>query len=140
MADFTFADDTFSVTHIPETVKIDHAFECVGGEGAPKAINQIIDLINPEGTISILGVSENPVAINTRMILEKGLRMFGSSRSGRADFERTIELYQSNPELVEYLQNIIGATVHVKTVEDMKKAFELDRQNAFGKTIMIWEK
>lgn len=140
LADFTFADDTFSVTHIPETVKIDHAFECVGGEGAPKAINQIIDLINPEGTISILGVSENPVAINTRMILEKGLRMFGSSRSGRADFERTIELYQSNPELVEYLQNIIGATVHVKTVEDMKKAFELDRQNAFGKTIMIWEK
>lgn len=140
LMDFTFVDDIFLVTHIPENLEIDHAFECVGGEGAPKAINQIIDLINPEGTISILGVSENPVAINTRMILEKGLRMFGSSRSGRTDFERTIQLYQSNPELVEYLQNIIGATVHVKTVEDMKKAFELDRQNAFGKTIMIWEK
>lgn len=140
LMDFTFVDDIFLVTHISENLEIDHAFECVGGEGAPKAINQIIDLINPEGTISILGVSENPVAINTRMILEKGLRMFGSSRSGRTDFERTIQLYQSNPELVEYLQNIIGATVHVKTVEDMKKAFELDRQNAFGKTIMIWEK
>lgn len=63
----------------------------------PKLINQIIDYINPEGTISILGVSENPVAINTRMILEKGLRMFGSSRSGRKDFEKTIALYQSNP-------------------------------------------
>lgn len=44
------------------------------------------------------------------------------------------------PEIVEYLQNIIGATVNVHTVEDMKKAFELDRQNAFGKTIMIWNK
>ena len=87
-----------------------------------------------------MGVSENPVAINTRMILEKGLRLFGSSRSGRADFEKTIELYQTNPELVEYLQNIIGATVPVRTVDDMKKAFEMDRQNAFGKTIMIWEK
>ncbi|MBO5488957.1 MAG: zinc-binding dehydrogenase [Eubacterium sp.] len=140
LMDFTFADDTFRVTNIPEDMKIDHAFECVGGEGSPKAINQIIDYINPEGTISILGVSENPVAINTRMILEKGLRVFGSSRSGRADFERTIELYQSNPEIVEYLQNIIGATVNVETVEDMKKAFELDRQNAFGKTIMVWNK
>lgn len=140
LADFTFADDTFSIMNIPTDLRVDHAFECVGGEGSPKAINQIIDYINPEGTISILGVSENPVAINTRMILEKGLRVFGSSRSGRADFEKTVQLYQTNPELVEYLQNIIGVTVPVRTVEDMKKAFELDRQNAFGKTIMIWEK
>ena len=124
LSDFTFADDTFSITSIPDDLSIDHAFECVGGEGSPKAINQIIDYINPEGTISILGVSENPVAIN----------------SGRKDFEKTIALYQSNPEIVEYLQNIIGATVNVHTVEDMKKAFELDRQNAFGKTIMIWNK
>ena len=138
--DFSFVDDTYLVTDIPEDLHLDHAFECVGGAAASKAINQIIDYINPEGTISILGVSENPVAINTRMILEKGLRMFGSSRSGRKDFEKTIALYQSNPEIVEYLQNIIGATVNVHTVEDMKKAFELDRQNAFGKTIMIWNK
>ena len=138
--DFSFADDTYLISDIPDDLHLDHAFECVGGAAASKAINQIIDYINPEGTISILGVSENPVAINTRMILEKGLRMFGSSRSGRKDFEKTIALYQSNPEIVEYLQNIIGATVNVHTVEDMKKAFELDRQNAFGKTIMIWNK
>lgn len=140
LMDFTFADETYSVTHIPENLHIDHAFECVGGEGSPKAINQIIDLIHPEGTIAILGVSENPVAINTRMMLEKGLRMFGSSRSGREDFEETIRLYQTNPEILEYLQNIVGAVLEVNTMEDMKKAFELDRQNAFGKTIMVWKK
>ena len=100
----------------------------------------MIDLIRPEGTISILGVSENPVAINTRMILEKGLRMFGSSRSGRADFEKTIALYESNPEVVEYLQNIIGVVLDVSTLDDMKRAFEMDRQNAYGKTIMRWKK
>lgn len=140
LLDFTFADETFLVTDIPSNLKVDHAFECVGGEGAPKAINQIIDFIYPEGTISLLGVSENPVAINTRMVLEKGLRLFGSSRSTREDFERVIGLYQSNPEIVEYLQNIIGATIPINTMEDMKKAFELDRQNPFGKTIMIWNK
>ncbi len=138
LSDFTFAEDTFLVTDIPEWVSVDHAFECVGGEGSPKAINQIIDVIQPEGTISILGVSENPVSINTRMILEKGLRMFGSSRSGRVDFEKTIELYQEHPEIVEYLQNVVGAVFKVKTIEDMKRAFEADIHKEFGKTIMEW--
>lgn len=139
LSDFTFADETYRVTHIPEGIEFDHAFECVGGEGAPKAINQIIDRINPEGTISILGVSENPVAINTRMMLEKGLRMFGSSRSGREDFLRTIELYQSNPEIPEYLRNIIGAEVEIHSIADMKKAFEIDIHKEFGKTILRWK-
>ena len=42
------------MTGVPADVTFDHAFECVGGEGSPKAINRIIDLIKPEGTISIL--------------------------------------------------------------------------------------
>ena len=140
LQDFTFADATFTVEHIPEDVKIDHAFECVGGAGSGKAINQIIDYINPEGTISILGVSEYPVPINTRMVLEKGLRIFGSSRSGVADFEKTVALYKSNPEIINYLSNIVGAVAPVRTIEDMKKAFEMDIQKAFGKTIMMWDK
>lgn len=140
LADFTFADDTFTVEHIPENLKIDHAFECVGGAGSGKAINQIIDYINPEGTISILGVSEYAVPVNTRMVLEKGLRIFGSSRSGKKDFEKTVSLYKSNPEIVNYLSNIVGAVLPVRNINDMKKAFEMDIQKAFGKTIMIWEK
>ena len=57
LADFTFVDETFLTTEIPDDMHIDHAFECVGGNGSQVAINQIIDYINPEGTISILGVS-----------------------------------------------------------------------------------
>ena len=138
LSDFTFADETYVVSRIPEDLQIDHAIECVGGEGSPKAINQIIDYIRPEGTIAILGVSENPVSINTRMMLEKGLRMFGSSRSGRADFMKTIELYQSNPEIPEYLQNIVGGVFKIRSIDDMRKAFEADIHKEFGKTIMIW--
>lgn len=139
LSDFSFADDVFLVTDIPKDIEFDHAFECVGGEGAPKAINQIIDFILPEGTISILGVSENPVAINTRMMLEKGLRMFGSSRSGREDFLRTIELYESNPEILDHFQNIVGARFEIESIDDMKLAFETDIHKQFGKTILIWE-
>lgn len=140
LQDFTFADATFTVEHIPEDVKIDHAFECVGGAGSGKAINQIIDYINPEGTISILGVQSILYLLIQWMVLEKGLRIFGSSRSGVADFEKTVALYKSNPEIINYLSNIVGAVVPVRTIEDMKKAFEMDIQKAFGKTIMMWDK
>lgn len=140
LSDFTFADGIYTTENIPEDLRIDHAFECVGGAASGKAINQIIDYINPEGTISILGVSEYAVPINTRMVLEKGLRIFGSSRSGRKDFEKTVALYKSNPEIINYLSNIVGAVIPVRTIDDMKKAFEMDIQKAFGKTIMVWEK
>ena len=106
--------------------------------GGVKAIDQIIDHIRPEGTIALLGVSENPVPVNTRMILEKGLRVFGSSRSGRKDFENTVNLLAAHPEMVENLKNIVGEIVDVKSVEDMHKAFEKDIAKAGGKTIMLW--
>lgn len=137
---FSFADETYLVWDIPKDFAMDHAIECVGGEASQKAINQMIDLINPEGTISILGVSEYPIPINTRMVLEKGLRIFGSSRSGRADFEKTVEMYQEHPEILGYLSNIVGAQVEVHSIEDMNRAFELDIHKAMGKTVMIWKK
>ena len=62
------------------------------GKGSQAAINQMIDLISPEGSISLLGVSEYGVEINTRMVLEKGLTLFGSSRSGAQDFKDVAQL------------------------------------------------
>ena len=140
LADFTFVDETFLTTDIPEDLKLDHAFECVGGNASQIAINQIIDYINPEGTISILGVSEYPVPVNTRMMLEKGLRMFGSSRSGREDFAKTVEMYSKYPDIVEHLSRMVSFVKPVRNIKDMMAAFELDTQKAFGKTIMKWEK
>ncbi len=140
LSDFTFVDETYLTTEIPEGMKIDHAFECVGGNGSQIAINQIIDYINPEGTISILGVSEYPVPINTRMMLEKGLRMFGSSRSGREDFVKTVEMYQQYPDIVEYLSQMVGIVKPVRNINDMMEAFDLDTRKSFGKTVMKWEK
>lgn len=138
LSDFSFADETYLVSEIPEDIKLDHAFECVGGAGAPKAINQIIDYIIPEGTISILGVTEDLAPINTRMILEKGLRMFGTSRSGREDFQGLINLYQEYPEIVTYLENISGSQLVVRDVKDIANAFETDIHKLIGKTVMIW--
>jgi len=138
LADFTFADYTYTVNNVPAEVSLDHAFECVGGNGSPVAIEQIIALVKPEATISILGVSEYPVPINTRMILEKGIRMFGSSRSGVRDFEKTVALYRKSPEIIDYLGNLISSVNEIKNIADIKNAFERDTRKGFGKTIMKW--
>jgi ribitol-5-phosphate 2-dehydrogenase len=137
---FTFADETFLVNKIPKNLSIDHAFECVGGTGSQSAIDQIIDFINPEGTISLLGVSEYPIPINTRMILEKGLKLFGTSRSGKKDFIKTIEIFKNNSEMMTYLENIISEIIEIRTINDINKAFERDLNINTGKTVLIWNK
>lgn len=139
MNDFTFVDGTYHISRIPDDLTLDHAFECVGGGAAHRAINQIIDYINPEGTISILGVSEDLAPINTRMVLEKGLTIFGSSRSGRKDFVGLIELYKQKPEVVAYLENIVGTVINVRDVKDIAYAFETDIHKLIGKTVMVWD-
>ena len=73
------------------------------------------------------------------MVLEKGLRILGTSRSGREDFQGLVELYRKKPELPEYLEKLIGAVVPVKSISDMVTAFEMDIHKAMGKTIMVWD-
>lgn len=136
--DFTFVDDALEADEVEGRLSVDHAFECCGGTGSTSAIDQIIDCIRPEGTISLLGVSENPVPINTRMVLEKGLRVFGSSRSGRADFQAVVDMYTEHPEAIEYLSALVGSVNGVRTVQDAVKAFEADTVKPMGKTIMEW--
>ena len=140
LAYFSFADGAYHVDHVPEGLKIDHAFECVGGEGSRFAIAQIIDLINPEGSIGLMGVSERFVDINTRMVLEKGLNLFGSSRSGIDDFQRTMDLLADNPKIAAYLENLIGGVVEVRTISDIHAAFAQDISRHFGKTVLKWQK
>jgi len=137
---FTFADEIFLINQIPSDLFIDHAFECVGGQGSQTAIDQIINHINPEGTISLLGVSEYPIPINTRMILEKGLILYGSSRSAKEDFKRTVKLLEEYPEIVNYLENIVVSLYPIRNLNDIDKAFESDNQINFGKTILFWDK
>lgn len=135
---FSFASATYPIDKIPDTVSVDHAVECAGGVGSPMAINQIIEKIRPEGYVSILSVSEYPVEVNTRMVLEKGLTVVGSSRSGRIDFVETVRFLQEHPEISEYLQTLIGTVREVHTMSDVRESFEQDLATGWGKTVMRW--
>lgn len=136
---FTFADEVFLTTELKDDFAFDHALECVGGQAAQSAISQIIGHIRPQGTIGLLGVSEEPVPVDTRMVLEKGLRLIGSSRSGRADFEGLLGLYKRHPQIVSYLEHIAGEEFTVRDIKDIQSAFEADIHKLMGKTVMIWD-
>lgn len=136
---FSFVDKTFYIDEIPEDLTFDHAFECVGGRGSQSAIDQIIDHINPEGSIALLGVSEHPVEINTRMVLERGLTLIGSSRSGAKDFQAVADIYRKHPDIVDKLSLLKGKEFTVRTLDDVIAAFEADLSTSWGKTVMKWE-
>ena len=138
LADFTFADATFMSYEANKMPSVDHAFECCGGEGATSAIAQIISHIKPEGTVCLLGVSENPVPIESRMVLEKGLRIVGSSRSTKDDFIETLDLYKSHPRLKGYLGSLVNNTLKVTNTHDISSAFNADINKTGGKTVMEW--
>jgi ribitol-5-phosphate 2-dehydrogenase len=139
---FSFADQRLHVDRLnlgPRDILCDHAFECVGGMGCRPAINQMIDHCAPEGTLALLGVSENFVEINTRMVLEKGLRLYGSSRSGVEDFARAAKVLGENPWIGQALERLIGDVVPVRSIADIHCAFKLDVQQSFGKTVMAFD-
>ena len=137
LALFSFADEVHHTDQIPEGLRVDHAFECVGGQASGIAVNSIIDIINPQGTIMLMGVSEQPIPINTRMVLERGLTIIGRSRSTTKDFEDTRDLLESNPDIQSRLKRIVREIVPVHNISDMTEAFNDDFSNPY-KTVMKW--
>lgn len=134
---FSFVDGAYFSNNIPEDFHVDHAFECCGGEGSFYAIDDIIKYINPQGTVMLMGVSENKVAINTRDVLEKGLTFIGSSRSGRADFEKAVELMETK-DFQKRIKIIISQDEPVKSIKDIIRVFGNDLTTPF-KTVFKWD-
>lgn len=140
MAKFDFVDECHNVrkdfaSGVPA---VDHAFECVGGTaGCTSAIDQIIDCIRPQGVISLMGVSEQHVPINTRMVLEKGLTLQGNSRSSKGDFQRAVELF-GNEDFARIARNVVAHVSKVENLDDVQAAFKFDEKNPF-KTVMDWQ-
>ena len=133
---FTFADEVHNSTALPEDFHVDHAFECCGGSGCYFAGNQIIDVINPQGTFMLMGVSEKEVPLNTRMVLERGLTLVGCSRSGRVDFEAVMKFLRT-PGMEARVSRIITEVTEVKSIQDIYDAFDADITNPF-KTVIKW--
>ena len=134
---FSFAKERYLTDDIPAELSFDHGIECCGGDGSGYAINDLIKYIKPQGSMVLMGVSEYKVNINTRDVLEKGLTLVGSSRSGRADFEKTVEML-SNKKFERRFKNIIYLEEPVQNIQDIHRVFATDLNTAF-KTVFKWE-
>ena len=137
LAQFSFAAETYFSDDLPDDLLVDHAFECCGGEGSYYAIEDIIRCIRPQGTLILMGVSENRVAVHTRMVLEKGLTLVGCSRSGREDFKTAVELLE-NPNFAQRMKVIVYPYGPVRCTADIYAAFAADLNTPF-KTVFKWE-
>lgn len=136
LSSFSFVNETYLTYNIPKNLKIDHAFECAGGEGCYDAIRDIIHYIRPQGCVGMLGVSENYVSIDTRQVLEKGLTLIGCSRSGKEDFLEAAGMMKSQ-KLRRHLGTIIYEDEPVKSVDDIHRVFATDLNTPF-KTVFEW--
>ncbi len=120
--------------------KYDVVLECTGGRFSESALNQAIEIFAPCGDLVIMGVSEERVPINTRDILEKGLRLYGSSRSSTADFEAVIQAFEI-PEYRHALQEILPDKWDIVTDEvTFKRAMDkIVANRAWHKTILDFQ-
>jgi ribitol-5-phosphate 2-dehydrogenase len=98
--------------------------ECTGGRFSESAINQGIDILKPGGHLLAMGVSEELVPINTRDVLEKGITIYGSSRSSVRDFKQVLKVME-NPDCQDTLRRLLPEKYTiVSTADDFAGAME----------------
>lgn len=119
-----------------KNIKFDLLFECVGGVASENAINQMIECAKFGADIVLTGVTEYGVKLNTRRILEKAVRITGSTRSTIGDFKEASEMLKS-----AFLQKVINKLIlsinEVKDISGYYKVFELESSNRkLGKHII----
>lgn len=131
------SDKTYEINEPSlKDLKVDLAFECVGGMGSKDAINQIIDVIKVGGKIVLTGVAEDNVAINTRKILEKGLVLTGTTRSSIDDFRKSVTLIEET-DYDKYLSKLVNDIRLIENITDYYDVFEIEAKNkSLGKTLM----
>lgn len=126
LLNFSFADRQINIADRRDHTSVDVAVECVGGAGAQSAIAQAVDRLSPTGFLLLMGVSETPPNVPTRLILEKGLTVLGSSRSTRRDFECAVRLIDK-AGFKNSLLKIVSAQKSFSTASELIDIFNEDK-------------
>ena len=119
--------------------KYDTMLEIVGGKYSADAINKMIDWATVGADLILMGVSEEKVPLNTRLVLEKGLSLKGVTRSDKKDFEKVARLLEK-PEVQEKILPMVISENEIVSVHDIYRYYEEDINNKtiIGKNIMKW--
>ena len=77
-----------------------------------------------------MGVSETPPVVPTRLVLEKGLTLIGSSRSTRKDFENAMSLI-ARPDVQNSLLKIVSLQRSFSTASELIDIFSEDSHSSY---------
>lgn len=130
-------DDIYISNQIDKKcLELDLAIECIGGNYASNGINEMIEHVKFGGDIILTGVSEGGALISTRRILEKAIRITGSTRSSVADFEKAIILLETS-EIQESLKKLILSENIVSDIKSYYSVFDKECNNKnLGKNLI----
>lgn len=119
--------------------KFDTLIECVGGKFSENAINNMINLAIPGADLILMGVSEDKVLINTRVVLDKGLSLKGVTRSTRQDFEHAKEIIEDQKSQ-EKLAIMVLSENKINSVKDVYRCYEeeINNKTKIGKNLLTW--
>ena len=134
LLNFSFCSKRININDRSDSTQIDIAFDCVGGNGSQPAIAHAIQKIRPTGVIVLMGVSEIPPMIFTRMILEKGLTLIGSSRSVYKDFLLAKKIIDDST-VKNSLLKIVSSQCSFSSASELTDIFNNDK-NVPYKTIL----
>ena len=128
-------------TSIPKDIlsSFDIAFECAGGKAAGSTIEQALTLLSPGGTCLLIGVSEEKIPIRTRILLEKGLTLKGTTRSAAIDYPEVLNWLQRN-DFAETLRRIVYPQIFkVQDADSILSACRIaESPETHGKVILDW--
>ena len=119
--------------------KYDTMIEIVGGKYSADAINKMIDWATVGADLILMGVSEEKVPLNTRLILEKGLSLKGVTRSDNKDFEHVAKLLEDE-QVQKEIAPMVLSEIQINSVNDIYEAYkkDIDNKTTIGKNIMKW--
>lgn len=138
LAQFGFADRALVQEYdFNASEKVDVVVECTGGRFSESAVNQGIDLLARGGSLILMGVTEERVPINTRDVLEKGLSLFGSSRSSCPDYRAVIRAME-DVEYQKSLRAILPAEyTPVHNANDFKTAMDFAGEHRSWQKVIL---
>jgi ribitol-5-phosphate 2-dehydrogenase len=117
--------------------KADIAIECTGGRFSSAAINQAIEMLVYCGVLILLGVTEELVPINTRDILEKGITVFGSSRSSFRDYPPVLGAMR-DPAYQQALRRLVpDQFARVRTAADFDRVMRMASGHPHWQKVMM---
>ena len=119
--------------------KYDTMLEIVGGRFSADAINKMIDWATVGADLILMGVSEEKVPLNTRLVLEKGLSLKGVTRSDKEDFDHVAKILE-DAKVREMIKVMILKENEIKDVHDIYQSYEeeINNKTLIGKHIMKW--